>query len=260
MAGASQHLPFSCVAKKGNVFMKGLMFTALAFVMTGYSTMVDAQTAQYTHQMTGTRLDLTARGESLVVPNVALVTAGVQTNAADAATAMRNNADQMARVMAALKKSGIPEKDIQTQSINLSAQYRYEENKPPIVTGYQATNAVTVRFRDISKSGAILDTLVREGANQINGPTLIFDNPAAAHDAARMQAMKTLQSRAQAYAKSVGMSVKRIVAITENADQGGAPMPVSAFASDAAESRAKTTVSAGEQSIGVTVSAVFELQ
>jgi uncharacterized protein len=260
MAGALLHLPFSFVAKKGTALMKGLVFTALAFVMTGYSTMVDAQTAQYTHQITGTRLDLTARGESLVVPNVAMVTAGVQTNAADAATAMRNNADQMARVMAALKKSGIPEKDIQTQSINLSAQYRYEENKPPIVTGYQATNSVTVRFRDISKSGAILDTLVREGANQINGPTLIFDNPAAAHDAARMQAIKTLQSRAQAYAKSVGMSVKRIVAITENADGGVHPLPVATMAMDASEARAKTSVSAGEQSIGVTVSAVFELQ
>ncbi len=222
--------------------------------------MVDAQTANYNHQIAGTRLDLTARGESIVVPNIAIINAGVMTNAVDAAGAMQGNADQMARVMAALKKSGVAPKDIQTQAVNLSPQYRYEENKPPVVTGYQASNTVTIRFRDIAKSGAILDTLVREGANQINGPTMTLENPAAALDSARLQALKTLQSRAQAYAKAAGLTVKRIVAISENADYNNIPVPISTAAMDASSAQAKTSVSPGEQSIGVTLSAVFELQ
>jgi uncharacterized protein len=234
--------------------MSGLAALALALPMSA-----EAEGTQ-TQMITGTRLELSARGESHVVPDIAIISAGVVTQSPDAATAMRDNAARIARVMAALKKAGLADKDVQTQSVSLSPQYRYANNEVPVITGYQANNTVNVRFRDIGKSGAVLDVLVKEGANQINGPTLSIDNPDAAQDAARLSALKILQSRAALYARSVGMQVKRIVSLSESVEYQQGPMPMMAMARSSDAGEAKTSISAGEQAVGVTVSAVFELQ
>lgn len=209
--------------------------------------------------LTGTRLELQARGESRVTPDIAVVSAGVVTQSADASTAMRENAARMSRVFAALKQAGIAEKDIQTTSVNLSPQYRYNNNEAPVITGYQASNTVSVRFRDIGKSGQVLDVLVKQGANQINGPSLEVESPEAAQDKARLQAIKTLQTRAAMYAKATGMQVKRIVSISEAVEYSPGPIPMVRMAM-AAPTAEKTDIAAGEQSIGVNVSIVFELQ
>jgi uncharacterized protein len=207
----------------------------------------------------GTRLDIQARGESKAVPDIAVISAGVVTQAADAQAAMRDNATRMNKVIAALKQAGIADKDIQTTSVSLSPQYRYTQNEVPAITGYQANNQVTVRFRDVGKSGAVLDALVKQGANQVNGPSLMVDKPEVAQDAARVSAMKTARTRADLYAKTAGMTVKRIVSISESVEYSGGPQPMMArMMSDSAE--AKTTIAPGEQSIGVTLSVVFELQ
>jgi uncharacterized protein len=220
--------------------------------------MADAQTITNA-VITGTRLDVTARGEVKRVPDVAVISAGVVTQSANAAAAMQENAGRMSRVLAALKKAGVADKDVSTSSISLSPQYRYAENQPPVITGYQASNQVTVRFRDIGKSGAILDILVKEGSNQINGPSLVIDQPEAAQDEARLAAVKQARSRADLYATATGMKVKRIVSITESEGYSGGPVPVMAR-SMAMESSAKTEVMPGEQSVGITVYVVFELQ
>ena len=95
----------------------------------------------------------------------------------------------MARVRAALTRAGVADRDIQTSNINLNPDYAYENNRPPRLTGYNASNQVTVRFRDIANAGEILDALVAEGANSINGPTLTIDKPEAALDEARARAI-----------------------------------------------------------------------
>lgn len=238
--------------------MRSTLAAALALAMIGTPAMSDAQEIQ-ARTINGTRLDLQARGESRVVPDIAVISAGVLTQSADAATAMRDNAARMARVFAALKKAGIADKDIQTQSVNLSPQYRYANNEVPVITGYQANNTVTIRFREIGKSGAVLDALVKEGANQINGPSMTVENPEAAQDAARLEAMKKLRARANLYAQAVGLKVSRIVQLSESIEYGGGPMPMMARAAMADMAEAKTSISAGEQAIGITVSAVFEL-
>ena len=104
----------------------------------------------------------------------------------------------MAGVLAALKQAGIAARDIRTANVSLSPQYRYTDGQAPVITGYQANNSVSVRFREIAKSGAILDALVREGANQIDGPTLSLDQPDAALDdsAGRCGQDRTIARRA----------------------------------------------------------------
>lgn len=215
----------------------------------------DAQTAM---KLDGTRLDLSVRGEVSRVPDLAVISAGVVTQAEDARGALAENAARMSRVLAALRKAGIEPRDVATSNIGLSPQYRYVENLPPVITGYQANNTVTVRFRDISKAGAILDTLVKEGANSINGPTLTIDKPEAALDEARAAAMRMARARADLYARAAGLTVRRIVSISESGDgPGPQPYPVAMMArGDAAP---KTEIAAGEQAIGVTLSVSFEL-
>jgi uncharacterized protein len=208
--------------------------------------------------VTGTRLDVVAQGTVKRIPDVAIIAAGVVTSARDAKSAMASNAAAMARVLSALRSAGVAERDMATAQIGLSPQYRYAENQPPIVTGYQANNSVTVRFRDIAKSGVILDALVAAGSNQISGPTLTLDKPEAAQDEARADAIKTARARAELYAKAAGLTVKRIVAISETNTVSG-PMPMAYARAQMSDGAAKSEIVPGEQDVGVTVNVTFEL-
>jgi uncharacterized protein YggE len=189
------------------------------------SAQAQASTVEPMVPATGTVLDVSAEGRTTRVPDVATIRAGVVSQATTAAAALADNAQRMNRVLAALKKAGVAPRDIATATVGLAPQYRYADNQPPAVTGYQATNSVSIRFRDVAKSGAILDALVAEGANQIDGPNLSIDQPDAALDEARADAVKRARARAEIYARSAGMRVSRIVSITENGENGGNPNP-----------------------------------
>ena len=181
-------------------------------LMLGAATAASAQTAPMIAP-DGTLLDVAAEGHTTRVPDVATIRAGVTTQGQTAAAALAENATRMTRVLAALKKAGVAPRDIRTANVSLSPQYRYADGQAPVVTGYQASNSVSVRFRNIAKSGAILDVLVGEGANQIDGPSLTIDQPEAALDEARVSAVKIARARAELYAKAAGLTVSRIVSI-----------------------------------------------
>lgn len=206
----------------------------------------------------GTLLDVVAEGQANRVPDIATIRAGVVTQAPTAAAALSANAAQMARVLAAVKAAGVAARDVQTATIALNPQYRYAENQPPVITGYQASNSVSVKFRDIAKSGAILDALVKQGANQIDGPNLSIDQLEAAQDEARVDAVKRARARADLYAKALGMRVERLVALSEG--DGALPGPVPAMMVRAQSAKDATQVVPGEQQVGVTVRVRFILK
>ena len=207
----------------------------------------------------GTLLDVTATGKTTRVPDLATIRAGVVTQAATAAAALSDNANRMSAVLSALKRAGIQPRDIATANVSLQPQYRYEDNKPPVITGYQATNNVSIRFRDIAKSGAILDALVAQGANQIEGPNLSLDQPDAALDEARVDAVKRAQARAQLYAKAAGLSVSRILTIAEGGEIAGPPPPMPVYRMAVAKA-ADTQVMPGESDVTVTITVRFLLK
>jgi uncharacterized protein YggE len=171
---------------------------------------------------------------------------------------MRQNAEQMAKVMEAIKAAGVSDKDIQTSGISLNPQYRYVENEAPKITGYQASNTVNLKVRDIAKLGKVLDALAAQGSNQINGPSFEIDQPEPVYDEARLAALKKAQARAETYAKSLGLKVRRIVSISEGGGNNFRPVPMMAMAKnmDRAES---TAVSPGETTLSVNLDVVFEL-
>lgn len=209
---------------------------------------------------TGTILDVVAEGRTTRVPDLATIRAGVVTQNATAAQALADNAAAMARVLAALRRAGVAPRDIATATVSLQPQYRYADNQPPVITGYQATNSVSVRFRDVARSGAILDALAGQGANQIDGPNLSVSEPDAALDEARIDAVKRARARAELYARAAGMTVGRIVSIVEaGQDAGGPDRPPVVFAR-AMAADAKTTIAPGEKDITATLQVRFELR
>jgi uncharacterized protein YggE len=210
--------------------------------------------------ITGTRLDIAAEGSVTRAPDVALISAGVVTQAATAAAAMSDNASRMAATVGALKRAGVADKDIQTSSISLSPQYRYAENRPPVITGYQAANQVNIRFREIKRAGGILDALVAVGANQINGPNLMVDEPEDALDEARTVAIAKARARAELYAKAAGLRVKRILSISESGGYAPPPPPMPMMQARMEKSAADTSIEPGEQRLSVAVSVSFELE
>lgn len=223
---------------------------------------VSAQTAAVAvpvQAISGTRLDVSATGEVARVPDLAIISAGVVTRSATASAAIQDNAQRMERVRAALRRAGIADRDIQTSNLSLSPEYRYVENQPPQLVGYTASNQVSIRFRDIRNSGRILDALVAEGANQINGPTLTIDKPEAALDEARTRAIAVGRARAELYARALGMRVVRLLSVSES---GGysvpPPMPVAMMEARAAA--ADTKIDPGEQRLQVTIAMTFELR
>lgn len=207
----------------------------------------------------GTILDVSATGKTTRVPDIATIRAGVVTQSTTAAQALADNAQRMSEVLAALKAAGVQPRDIATANVSLQPQYRYENNQPPAITGYQASNTVSIRFRDVAKSGAILDTLVKQGANQIDGPSLSLDQPDAALDEARTDAVKRARARAELYAKAAGLSVVRIVSISEGGEMAG-PQPPIVYMARAQMAKADTAIVAGETDVTATVSVRFLLK
>ena len=133
-------------------------------------------------------------------PDQVVVGTGVQTRAPTAAQAMRDNAVKMDRLIATLAKAGIPKKDIQTSGINLSAQYDYsnQNGQPagPRFIGYEASNQLTIKLRDIKKTGQLLDTLVEAGATNVNGPSFSIEDPTPMLAQARGAALKSAKAQA----------------------------------------------------------------
>lgn len=209
--------------------------------------------------ISGTRLDISATGEVSRVPDIAVISAGVMTRSTSATDAIQDNATRMERVRAALKRAGIADRDIQTSNISLNPEYRYQENQPPQLTGYTASNQVNVRFRDIRNTGRILDALVAEGANQINGPSLTIDKPEAALDEARAKAIAVGRARAELYARAMGMRVARLLSVSEG---GGfqAPRPMVMMRAEAGGAVADSKIDPGEQQLQVMLTMSFELQ
>jgi uncharacterized protein YggE len=235
-----------------------LLATALTLSAITMSASAQSPVAAAHAPSDGTLLSVSAQAEAKRVPDVATISAGVVTQAADANAAMRANATQMDKVMAAIRAAGIAERDIQTSGVNLNPQYKYVENQAPAITGYQASNTVNLKVRDIAKLGKVLDALVASGANQVNGPSFEIDQPEAVYDEARRAALEKAQARASMYAKALGLRVRRIVSISEGGGfQPPMPMPMMAMARGKAE--ADTAVSPGETTLTANLDVVFEL-
>ena len=178
-----------------------------------------------------TTLNLAAYGEVSRKPDMATISTGVQTEAPTAAEALRLNAVRMNQVIAALKRGGIADRDIQTSGLSLNPQYVYQENLPPKLTGYQASNQVTIVVRDLTKLGQAVDAVVGAGANTVGGISFGLQSSDAANDAARhcsttsqpWLARCSVMLRPMRRAAPVTSATGRVTPVTRAAGCAGAP-------------------------------------
>jgi uncharacterized protein YggE len=129
----------------------------------------------------------------------------------------------------------------------------------PKIIGYQVSNQVSVRQRNLADFGRTIDTLITAGANQVNGPSFQIDEPDGALDEARVEAMKKARARATLYAQAAGLKVLRILSISESGGYVPQPPVMYARAAMADTMGAPTPVAAGEVSMSASVTVMFEL-
>lgn len=213
-----------------------------------------------------TLLTVTAQGSSTRTPDLASYSAGVTTQGTTASEALSANSAQMNRVIAALKRAGIADKDVQTSNLSVNPVYSQPkrlpdgsyEDAPQRIVAYQVSNTVNVRQRKLEDMGKVIDALVTAGANQVNGPGFMLAEPDAAQDEARVAAMKSARARAELYAKASGLRVARIVSISESG--GYAPQPVMFVRKEMADVPPPAPpVAPGELEMNMNVTVQFEL-
>ena len=193
-------------------------------------------------------------------PDLVTIGAGVSTEARSAVEAMRLNAEQMTRVIDRIKALGVPDEDIQTTGINLNPRYDYDrQSQRNIFRGYQVSNRVSVKLREIDETGAALDALVAAGATDLSGPSFSIENDEAAKEVARTRAVERAEQRANAYAAMYGYDGVEVLSIGETIRGRGAVAEMAPRAMMAADAVASTPVQPGRVSTGVSLTIKYEM-
>jgi uncharacterized protein YggE len=191
-----------------------------------------------------------------VPPDLAQIDAGVTSEAKTAREASDTNNAAMGKVLLALKGAGIDEKDFQTSRLSLQAQNTVPKpGTPPTITGYRASNRVTIRLRDVTKVAGVIDTLVSAGANDLGGINFMVSQASKLLDGAREQAVADARRKAEIYAKAAGVTLGAPLSISE----GGAAQPLFRAGKMAAP-MAAVPISQGEETLSITVGMTWAIK
>jgi uncharacterized protein YggE len=208
------------------------------------------------------RIVVSGEGEATVAPDMALLSLSVMREAKTAREALDANNAAMADVIEAIKLFGVADRDLQTANLQIMPRYNYT-NKPDgtqeaELLAYQVTNTLSVRVRDLAKTGEIIDKAVSLGVNQGGNITFTSDDPSATITEARKRAVEEATAKANTLAEAAGVSLGRIMEITDQT-YAAQPMSIEAKAFDRALASA-VPIQAGENAYRVQVTMTFELK
>jgi len=206
-------------------------------------------------------ISVSGEGTVSVPPDLAVVDGGVTTDAKTAREAAEANNAAMAKVLAALKSAGIAEKDMQTSRLSLFPQYAQQTRPNPnpgpnVISGYRASNRVTIRVRDVTKVASTIDALVASGANEVGGINFMVTKASQLLDDARSEAVADARRKAEIYAKAAGVKLGAPISISEDSGSAPAPMMLRKMGADAASA----PVAQGEEVLRVNVSVSWEIK
>ena len=197
---------------------------------------------------------VTVGGEATiaVAPDTAIIRIGVTSQGKNAREASEANARQITAVLAAIKASGIDDRDIQTSRLSLQPQYDPNKSGTARLTGFQVTNQLTVRIHDIGKLPDILDRAIAAGANEMSGIEFAVSQQSRLLDQARAEAVADARRKAELYAQAAGAKLGRVLQIAD--ESAPAPRPL------VQAMRAGTVpVAPGEQMLRVAGTVSYEL-
>ena len=202
-------------------------------------------------------ITLTATGYVSGVPDIAQVSTGVISEAKTATAALEANKSAMAKVIAALKKSAIAAKDMQTTTITVSPRYSsYRSASGRTITGYRVQNQVRFSTKDVDALGAVLDKAVAAGANALNSISFAISNADTLLDEARKDAMQTAFRKAALYAAAAKATLGEVLKIDETVQRTA---PVARYR-QASASSPPVPIEKGTQSLSVRVRVTFSLK
>ena len=202
------------------------------------------------------RITVVGEGSVATIPDMATISLGVTSEAKTAADALAANTDATDSVLERLTEAGIEKRDVQTSGLSLSPNWaRNNTDGTSGIVGFVANNQVTVRVRDLSLLGGILDDVVRNGANTFNGLTFGLQNPDPVMEEARKAAVAEALRKAELYANAASVTLGPIVELSESSG----PVPQPMFRSGGAMMESAVPVAEGELSISATITVIFEI-
>jgi hypothetical protein len=206
------------------------------------------------------RLVVTGIGEARARPDVAVVSAGVVVQADNASAALAENTRAMNGVLEQLRAAGLPSEDVQTSQFAVTPLYDTrppdpQRTEPPRIVGYQVSNQVTARVRALDRLGAMLDALVRAGANSIDGLRFEIAEPKTVLGEARDAAVADALAKARRYAGAASLELGEILALEE----GGSYAPPRPMMRAEAMAAA-VPIEPGETELSASVTITFALR
>ena len=204
------------------------------------------------------RILVTGQGSVDVAPDMAVLSLTVTREAASARAALDANSSAMKDVLVAMKGEGIEARDLQTSGFSIQPRYTYpspkssDKREPPRIVGYTVRNSLTVRVRDISAVGVILDKSVTLGVNEGGNITFTNDDPSAAITQARIKAVKDAVDKAKTLADAAGVKTGKLLEISEQS-YIPRPMSISRAEMSMARSADAVPVATGENTYKVVV-------
>ena len=213
---------------------------------------------------TVSRILVTGQGSTDIAADMAVLTLTVTRDEETARAALDANSAAMSNVLSAMKLEGVKDRDLQTSGFSIQPRYFYPPNKPstnrqpPRIVGYTVRNSLTVRIRDISALGEILDISVTLGVNEGGNIMFTNDDPSAAITQARINAVKDAMAKAETLAEAAGVKVGKLLEMSEQT-HSPRPMPMARAESSMAMAADSVPVAAGENTYKVTVNMSFAI-
>ncbi len=202
---------------------------------------------------TGRTITVTGEGIVQAAPDQATISLGVTTTNETAVQALAANSAAVAEVIAELKAAGVEGGDLQTSNLSLNPNWsNYDSASAASISGYTASNLLTVRVRDLAALGGILDAAVSDGANTMNGITFGLADPTPVMNAARAKAVADATARATVLITAAGGTLGPIVSITESGVFSG-PGPLFR------EQASAVPIESGEVGMTASVTVTFEI-
>lgn len=199
-------------------------------------------------------------GRTSVTPDRFTFNVGVQTVGATVDAAVAENNRRVAAVIAALKKAGATDQDIQTSQFTIYPQQNYQEGKLPTILGYQVSNNVTVRSDQVGDAGRLLGIAVSAGVNNSSGINFEVSDPARGRDAGLRAAFNDARAKAALLAQASGRTLGRAIAISEGTQHTPPPMPMPRAMAMEARVQSDVPVESGMEQLTYNVTVTFELQ
>ena len=202
---------------------------------------------------------IVVQGEGVVqaAPDMAIVQVGVVKEARTAGEAMDRANRAAAAVLERIAETGIESRDVQTANISLHPRMQHSSGSAPRVVGYVASNNLSVRVRDLAVLGGLLDAVVGDGANSMNGLSFAIDDRGPLEDEARALAVADARAKAEILAEAAGVALGPIQSISEQ----GAGFQPQVFSRGAVAMEAMAApVAEGELEIRSRVTMVFAIE